>query len=106
LVGCFGRESPRGRKAQESRRPRPDLNRPGNRRGHGFFGGSKSLELRCQAERVWQGRAGAEEKSGNTFFRSLKRRKALEGEAQECGRLKEASKGEESFNAIERVAKP
>jgi hypothetical protein len=52
------------------------------------------------------GKSGSGREEWKHFFRSLKRRKALEGEAQECGRLKEASKGEESFNAIERVAKP
>jgi hypothetical protein len=90
LSGVGGGRSPKGHKAQESKRPRPDLNRWGSRRGHGFFGGSKPLEPRHQAGKVWWEKAGAEEEKGNLFFRSPKRRKALKGEAQEWRELKEA----------------
>lgn len=40
-----------------------------------------------------------------TLFRSRWRRKTSRGKAQECGKLKEASKGGET-SLIERVAKP
>jgi hypothetical protein len=68
LPGLVGRESLRGRKAQESRGPRPGVKSRGSRRGHRFFGGTKPLKLRCQAGKVWQERARAEEKSGNLLF--------------------------------------
>jgi len=61
----FEGERLRGRKAQESSRPRPNLNRWGSRRGHGFFGGCKPLELRRQAGKVWRQRARAEGLKGN-----------------------------------------
>jgi hypothetical protein len=64
----------------------------GGRKGDGFSGGKKPLERGCKAEQVLQGSAGAE---GNpeTGTRSPGRRKALKGEAQERGELKEASLG-------------
>jgi len=46
------------------------------------------------------------ERREETLFRSLKRRKALKGEAQERRELKEASRGCGAKNLIERVAKP
>jgi hypothetical protein len=45
------RESPRGWKAQESRRPRPGLNLRGSRKGYGFSGGMKPLKRRCEGVR-------------------------------------------------------
>jgi len=45
------------------------------------------------------------ERGEETLLRSLKRRKALKGEAQECWELKEASKECGGFHT-ERVAKP
>lgn len=46
------------------------------------------------------------ERRRETFFRSLKGSKALEGEAQECWRLKEASEEREIERSLKRVAKP
>jgi hypothetical protein len=67
----------------------------GSAKGDGFFGGRKPLERRCKAEQVLQGSAGAEQ-GPETGVGSPKRRKALKGEAQERGELKEASEGLES----------
>jgi hypothetical protein len=49
FLGLFERESLKGLKAQESRRPRPELNLQGSRRGYGFFDGVNPPGLRCQA---------------------------------------------------------
>lgn len=46
------------------------------------------------------------ERRKETFFRSLKGSKALEGEAQECWRLKEASEERKIERSLKRVAKP
>lgn len=46
------------------------------------------------------------ERRRETFFRSLKGSKALKSEAQECWRLKEASKEREIERSLKRVAKP
>jgi hypothetical protein len=92
-LGFFGRESPKGRKAQESMRPRPGVNIQGSRRGHGFLGGIKPPKLHCQAGKVWRERAGAEGEEGKPSSRSLGRIKALKGEAHERRKLKEASTG-------------
>jgi hypothetical protein len=89
--GVVRRESLRGRNTQESKSPRLGLNVWGGREGDGFSDGIKPLERRCEAEEVSQGSAGAEG-SGETQDRSSGRRKALEGEAQECRELKEASR--------------
>jgi hypothetical protein len=64
----------------------------GSVKGDGLIGGRKPLERRCKAEQVLQGSAGAEG-SSEMSFRSPMRRKALKGEAQERGELKEASEG-------------
>jgi hypothetical protein len=42
-------ESPRGQKAQESKRLRPELILRGQLEGHGFFRGSKPLKRRYEA---------------------------------------------------------
>jgi hypothetical protein len=68
FLGSISRERLKGHKAQESRGPRPGVNTRGSRRGHRFLGGSKPLKLRCQAGKVWQERARAEEKSGNLLL--------------------------------------
>jgi hypothetical protein len=68
------------------------IKRSGSAKGDGLFGGRKPLKRRCKAEQVLQESAGAEEMS-ETGSRSPKRRKALKGEAQERGELKEASVG-------------
>jgi hypothetical protein len=65
--GAKRRESPRGRKAQESKRFRPDLKRWGARsKGHGFFSGSKSLECRYKVRQGFVGerRSGREIRKG------------------------------------------
>jgi hypothetical protein len=64
----------------------------GSEKGHGFSGGIKPLERRCEAGRVSQQSAGAEG-GWETIRRSPGRRKALKGEAQERWGLKEAFKG-------------
>jgi hypothetical protein len=87
----FGRESPKGREAQESTRPRPGVNIQGSRRGHGFLGGIKPPELHRQAGKVWRERAGAEGEEGKPSSRSPGRMKALKGEAHGRRELKEAS---------------
>ena len=68
FLGFFSWECLRGPDAQESIGPRPGVNIQGSRRGHRFFGGSKSLKLHGQAGMVWPERARAEEKSGNLLF--------------------------------------
>jgi hypothetical protein len=65
----------------------------------------KPLKRRGKAWKVLLRSARVEREEG-TLLRSLKRRKALKGEAQERWELKEASKGCEAKNSIERVAKP
>jgi len=49
----FWEGEPERSKGPGEQRPRPDLSRWGSRRGHGFFGGTKPLELRYQAGEVW-----------------------------------------------------
>jgi len=68
------------------------IKRSGGDKGDGFSDGRKPLERRCKAEQVLQGSAGAE-RSSETGISSSGRRKALKGEAQERGELKEASEG-------------
>jgi hypothetical protein len=92
LVGCFGRESPRGHKAQESSWPRPDLNRWGSRRGHGFFGGTKPLELRSQAGQVWEQRARAEERE-ETLFSITEEEESSEGRSPRALRAERGFRG-------------
>jgi hypothetical protein len=77
-VGARGGRSPEGQKAQESMRPRPDLNRWGSRRGHGFFGGTKPLELRVQAGQVWTERARADS-NRETYLRITEEEQSSEG---------------------------
>jgi len=55
------RESPRGRKTQESMRPRPGLNDWGSEKGYGFPGGIKPLKRRCEVVRF---RKEAQERRG------------------------------------------
>jgi len=55
------RESPRGRKTQESIRPRPGLNGWGSEKGHGFSEGMKPLKRRCEVVRF---RKEAQERRG------------------------------------------
>jgi hypothetical protein len=105
LVGCFGRESPRGQKAQESMRPRPDLNRWGSRRGHGFFGGTKPLELRSQAGQVWEQRARAEE-SEETHFSITEEEQSSEGRSPRAWEAERGFHGSREADTTERVAKP
>jgi hypothetical protein len=45
LDGAVEAGEPERSEGPREQRPRPDLNRWGSRRGHGFFGGSKPLEL-------------------------------------------------------------
>jgi hypothetical protein len=64
----------------------------GSEEGHGFSGGIKPLERRCEAVEVLQGSAGAEGVR-ETGHRSPGRRKALKGKARERWGLREAFKG-------------
>lgn len=66
--------------------------RSGSAEGHGFFGGIKTLRRRCKAGEVLYKSVRAEG-GPEMVHRPLRRRKALEGEAQERRELKEASKG-------------
>jgi hypothetical protein len=53
-----------GWKAQESRRPWPELTLREAKRGAAFMVG-ETLKRRCKAEEVMQGSAGAEAQEGN-----------------------------------------
>jgi len=104
-VGFVGGRSPRGQKAQESRRPRPDLNRWGSRRGHGFFRGTKPLELRSQAGQVWEERARAE--SGReTYLRITGEEESFEGRSPRAWGAERGFHGSRQADTAERVAKP
>jgi hypothetical protein len=66
--GSKRRESPRGHKAHESNRFRPELILRGARsKGHGFFSGSKSLERRYKVRQGFVGerRSGREVRKGS-----------------------------------------
>jgi hypothetical protein len=93
LVGfAKRRESLRGPKAQEKQGPRPDLTHPVAKRGTASMVGSNRRSVGPKPRRFrekTQGRKGGIE----SFCRPLWRRKALKGEAQERGELKEASMG-------------
>jgi hypothetical protein len=83
------RESLRGQKAQESRRARLWTNTPEGRE-HGFPSGRKPLERRVEAGRFLR-KAPERKLEIERSKRSLGRRKALKGKAQERWRLKETS---------------
>jgi len=60
-------ESLRGRKAQESKRSRPELIVQGSKEGHGFFGGRKPLKHREEAGRFFSGVQEWRERLGKGF---------------------------------------
>jgi len=64
----------------------------GVQKGVRLFRGDQAAEAPMRGREVSQGSAGAE-RGRETFLRSLERRKALKGEAQERRELKEASTG-------------
>jgi hypothetical protein len=66
--------------------------RLGEQKGVRLFRGDEAAEAPMRSREVLQGSAGAE-RGRETFLRSSGRRKALKGEAQERGELKEASTG-------------
>jgi len=59
--------------------------------GRQLFQGGKAVEEPVQSRKVLKESAGTDEKS-EKIFQSLKRMKALKGEAQECWKLKKASR--------------
>jgi hypothetical protein len=68
------------------------VNNLGEHRGTRLRWGDQAAGAPAQGREVVRGSAGAEE-AKETSFRSLTRRKALEGESQERWGLKEALKG-------------
>jgi len=99
------RESPRGKKTQESRTAPTRTNPSGSERGERLLRWDKAAEAPITGRQVCCESARADE-AEETLFRSRKRRKALKGKAKERWRLKEASEGLKVERHIERVAKP
>jgi hypothetical protein len=80
-------ESPREQKVP------PRINRSGSKRGTRLTGREKAAGAPVSSSERFDRKAPERRERRETFFRSFCRRKALKGEAQECWRLKEASKG-------------
>lgn len=102
--GFVSKREPARSKALREPGPRPDLIDPGAERGTAFMAGGSRWSAGSRPMRF---RRKAPERRGGmeTFHRSLWKRKASRGEAQERWELKEASEGSGTEDT-ERVAKP
>jgi hypothetical protein len=105
LGGLEERESPRGREAQESRRPWPDLNHRVSDAGYGFFHGSKPLR---RGFKVREG-FGLNRGSGGGWgdpLPTMGEEESSEGESPGALGAERGFRGCGELETVQRVAKP